>query len=227
MNVISWDHGLSFVSRLKWDIAVGVIAALMAPGAVLAADDPPKDGEKSAWVKLCEKAPVSKSESKEVCITHHERVDAKTGLPIISAAVRTIEGQDTMRFLVTLPLGVAVPPGMQVTIDEMKEPVKLSYKLCLPNGCTAETEATPELMKKLSTGQVLQVVAFSAVGEPINFQVPLRGFRASFDGKPIDTSIYGTHHKERGKLMLRIRENMIKRAKAAQDAAAKDEVKKQ
>jgi invasion protein IalB len=212
-----------------WGTAVAAIAGLMLSAGASFAQDAPKeaapagdDSKKSAWVKLCEKAPVSKTEQKEVCITHHERLDPNNGLPIISAAVRSIEGQDKIRFLVTVPLGMAVPPGMQAKIDEMKDPVKLNYTFCLPNGCTAETEATPELMEKLSTGKVLLVATINAVGEQIGFQVPLQGFKASFDGKPVDTAKFANARKQ---LLMRIRENMINRAKTAQEGAPKEEPK--
>jgi invasion protein IalB len=215
-----------------WGTAVAAIAGLMLSAGASLAQDAPKeeapagdDSKKSAWVKLCEKAPVSKTEQKEVCITHHERLDPNNGLPIISAAVRSIEGQDKVRFLVTVPLGMAVPPGMQAKIDDMKEPVKLNYTFCLPNGCTAETEATPEIMEKLATGKVLLVATINAVGEQIGFQVPLQGFKQSFDGKPVDTAKFANARKQ---LLMRIRENMIARAKTAQDgAAAPKEEKKQ
>ena len=56
----------------------------------------------SAWVKLCEKANEvtkdkdGKDEKKEVniCLTHHERLDGKSGMVLVSAAVRQIEGRD-------------------------------------------------------------------------------------------------------------------------------------
>src|SRR5690348_36712 len=50
----------------------------------------------SAWVKLCEKATVTKDkdgndEKKEVniCLTHKERLDANSGMVLVSAAVIT------------------------------------------------------------------------------------------------------------------------------------------
>jgi invasion protein IalB len=205
-------------------IAGGIVVSGAALAPAMAEDAKPADAaapaagdeKKSAWVKLCEKAPISKTEQKEVCITHHERLDPNNGLPIISAAVRTIEGSDKRRFLVTVPLGMAVPPGMQAKIDDMKDPIKLSYTFCLPNGCTAETEATPEIMEKMATGKTLLVATINAVGEQIGFQVPLVGFKTTFDGKPVDTAKFANARKA---LLMRIREGMIARAKAAEAAA--------
>src|ERR1700741_3672198 len=61
----------------------------------------------SAWVKLCEKANAiakdkdGKEEKKEIniCLTHHERLDGNTGMVLVSAAVRQVEGQDKQHFM--------------------------------------------------------------------------------------------------------------------------------
>src|SRR6185436_8167482 len=54
----------------------------------------------SAWVKLCEKANAvtknkeGKEEKKEIniCLTHHERLDGNSGMVLVSAALRQVEG---------------------------------------------------------------------------------------------------------------------------------------
>ena len=89
-------------------------AAAAQKGAPAAAAPPA--GAQSAWVKLCEKANAvskdkdGKEEKKEVsiCLTHHERLDGNSGMVLVSAAVRQIDGQDKQHFM------VMVPPGMQL-----------------------------------------------------------------------------------------------------------------
>jgi invasion protein IalB len=197
--------------------AVALISSLaLGPGLAIA-DDPQSTKAKSPWIKLCEKAPVQengKTETREVCITHHERLDPNTGLPVISAAIRTTEGQSKIRFLVTVPVSIAMPSEIQAKIDGMPEPVRLQYTFCLPNGCTAETEATPAIIEKLGTGNTLLISATNANRDSINFSVPLRGLKTALDGPPVrPSSPYGGTRRQ---LLLRIRENMIARAKAAE-----------
>ncbi|MBN9025282.1 MAG: hypothetical protein J0H20_06645, partial [Rhizobiales bacterium] len=65
-------------------------------------------GEKpqSAWVKLCEKAPIvlrdkegkPTREQRNICLTHHERLDGNTGLVLVSAAFRQVEGEEKQLF---------------------------------------------------------------------------------------------------------------------------------
>jgi invasion protein IalB len=200
-------------------VAAGALAAALAMGPACAqegdATAASKDDKKnvSSWVKLCEKAPLKKGEDpKEICITHHERLDPGNGTIIVSAAVRTIEGVEKPRFLVTVPLGMALPPGMFARIDEEKEGFGLKYSFCLPHGCTAEVDATPELLKKFSEGKAITVATINAVGEQVGFQVPLNGFTQTYEGKPVDTAKFANARKE---LLMRIREQAIKRAQAA------------
>ena len=59
----------------------------------------------SAWVKVCEAATFKidgKEEKKNVCLTHHERLDANTGMVLVSAAIREIEGQPKPALIVML-----------------------------------------------------------------------------------------------------------------------------
>ena len=75
-------------------------------------------------MKLCEKAPPSvkdkdgKEEKKDlnICLTHHERLDGNTGMVLVSAAMRQIEGQDKQHFMVMVPLGMLIQPGMRATV---------------------------------------------------------------------------------------------------------------
>jgi invasion protein IalB len=199
-------------------IAAGALAVAFAAAPAAAQEgeaSQDKDAKKnvSSWVKLCEKAPLKKGEDpKEICITHHERLDPSNGTIIVSAAVRSIEGIEKPRFLVTVPLGMALPPGMFARIDDAKEGFGLKYSFCLPHGCTAEVDATPELLKKFGEGKTVTVQTINAVGEQVGFQVPLNGFTQTFEGKPVDTAKFANARKE---LLIRIREQAIARAKAA------------
>lgn len=169
----------------------------------------------SAWVKLCEKANAvtkgkdGKEEKKEIniCLTHHERLDGNTGMVLVSAAVRQVEGQDKQHFMVMVPLGMLIQPGMRASIypkdlweqaqknekvDETKlKGLKFGFTLCHPAGCTAEVEAPPELLTDLKTAGGLVIFAINAGGQPVGFPVPLVGFEQAYAGPPVDNAQYG------------------------------------
>lgn len=171
--------------------------------------------DQSAWVKLCEKAPSLTEPKKElnVCLTHHERLDGNTGMVLVSAAIRQVEGQDKEALMVMVPLGMALPPGVQVKVDE-KEPVKLQFTLCHAAGCTAEGEAAKAVIDQMKTGKQVVVAAINLAGKAIGFPVPLTGFEKAYTGAPVDNEKY---KEARKRLMSAIRERQIEMAKKAKE----------
>lgn len=191
----------------------------------------------SAWVKLCEKAPVVTGvekdkdkiirEEKTICLTHHERLDGNTGMVLVSAAIREVEGMDKKSLMVMVPLGMALPAGVRAAVytqeqwakaaknekidEKALKPVKLEYSLCHAAGCTAEVEATPEFIEQMKTGGGLMILAINAGAQPIGFPVPLDGFAEAHTGEPVDNEQYA---KARSQLMAQIRQ----RQKAAMEA---------
>jgi len=181
--------------------------------------------EQVMWVKLCEKAPVLTKDKdgkdvraeKGICLTHHERLDGNTGMVLVSAAVRQVEGLDKQHLMVMVPLGMAIQPGLRANIynkemwekaqknekvdDAKLTPVKLNFSLCHPAGCTAELELTKELMDQLRTNAGLMIFSINANGQVIAFPVPLTGFGKALDGQPVDNSKYT---EERRRLMAEI-----------------------
>lgn len=204
-----------------------------AAGAAPAAKGAPAAGgaasaeKKSAWVKLCEKAPFNTKDKdgkevkneKNICLTHHERLDGNTGMVMVSAAIREIEGIDKKSMMVMVPLGMALPPGLRAAVytkeqwaqaaknekidEKTLKPIALKFSLCHAAGCTAEVEASPEIIEQMKTGGGIMVIAMNAAAQPIGFPVPLDGFPEAFSGKPVDNKEYA---KARGQLMAQIRE---------------------
>jgi invasion protein IalB len=201
--------------------------AAKAPAGAPAAKAGAAGDKKSAWVKLCEKAPFNTKDKdgkdvkneKNICLTHHERLDGNTGMVMVSAALREIEGNDKKSMMVMVPLGMALPPGLRAAVytkeqwaqaaknekidEKTLKPISLKYSLCHAAGCTAEVEATSEIIEQMKTGGGIMVIAMNAGAQPIGFPVPLDGFVEAFAGKPVDNKEYA---KARGQLMAPIRE---------------------
>jgi invasion protein IalB len=217
--------------------------AAAAPGKAAAATPPPGTPQ-SAWVKLCEKATATqktkdgKDEKKDlnICLTHHERLDGNSGMVLVSAAVRQVEGQDKQAFMVMVPLGMMLQPGMRATlypkdmwekaqknekVDEAKlKPLSLAYTLCHPAGCTAETEATADLLNDLKKGGGLMIFAINAAGAPAAFPVPLVGFEQSYSGPPVDSQKYSEARRSLMQQIAQRQHEMMEEYKKQQ--AAKD-----
>lgn len=245
-------------TRAMTGVAVAIGFQLAISGAALAqqAKSQPKQAAKpsqpqqSAWVKLCEKANFvrrdkdgkEEQEEKNICLTHHERLDGNTGMVLVSAAIRQVEGMDKEHLMIMVPLGMAIPPGVRAAvytkeqwekaqknekIDESTlKPISLRYSLCHPAGCTAEAEATKELIESMKTGGGLMVLAINANGQPIAFPVPLDGFSAAHAGAPVDNKAYA---EARSQLMQQIRQRqaeLIKQARERQQQQEQEDAKK-
>lgn len=217
-----------------------------------------KKKKTSAWVKLCEKAPFAKkdkdgktvtdkdgkavADQKQICLTHHERLDGNTGMVLVSAAIREVEGSDKKSIMVMVPLGMAIPAGVRAAVynkeqwakaakkekvdDKSLKPLSLKYSLCHSAGCTAEAIAPPDLVESMKNGGGLMVLAMNAAAKPIGFPVPLSGFNEAHAGKPIDNKKYA---EARSKLMQQIRkrqQDAYKAYKEIQETAKEQDAAK-
>jgi invasion protein IalB len=178
----------------------------------LAQSQPDRTDESSAttqttanpWVKLCESVTIAGA-NKALCVTTHERLNGSTGMVLVSAALREIEGEGSQTLMALVPEGVRLPPGLRVSIyskeeweklrknenDESKATgIKLTYTLCRAGGCAAEVTATPSLISDLKGGGGLRVSATNAANEVVSFLVPLGGFTEAYEGPPVDNEKY-------------------------------------
>lgn len=199
--------------------------------------------QQSAWVKLCEETQVQETKDgkavaakRQICLTHHERLDGNSGMVLVSAAIRTVDGSDKHALMIMVPLGMALPAGMKAAVynkeqwakaqkneqvdDKSLKPIDLKYMLCHQGGCTAETDAPADLIKQMQTGGGLMVLAMNLAGQPIAFPVPLDGFDQAHKGPPVDNQQYA---EARGALMNQIRERQIALIKQMQEEQAKQQ----
>jgi invasion protein IalB len=172
------------------------------------------EAPQSAWVKLCEAGQtVSKDkDGKEVkqdlkiCMTMHERLDGNSGMTVVSAAVRQVEGQDKTFFMIMVPTEVVLKPGMRATFippdlwdkalkgeqvdDKRLKEYRLDYTICHPGGCNAEIEASPELLSSLKSSGGFMVTFLHIAGQRAIIPVALGGFDQAMAGQPVDNKAY-------------------------------------
>ena len=169
-------------------------------------------------------------EDKTLCLTHHEQM-TNVGITMISAAIQQLEGVDKLHMMVMVPptQGIIMPAGMSVVVytkeqveklqkkEKLEENTlvgqKLMFTICHQNGCTAENEATPQLIDAMKKGAVMVAFATHVSGQPIPYEVPLIGFSSTFDGKPVDNK---TYQDQRSKLQEMFMANRLEAMKQAQ-----------
>ncbi|MEM1305968.1 MAG: invasion associated locus B family protein [Pseudomonadota bacterium] len=238
-----------------------IVASALVFGAASGADAQTAGASKepqNAWVKLCNKQPFPKrdaagklkpgangrveSEVKDVCLTHHERIDGRSGVVLVSAAIRQIQGEDKKSLLLMVPLGMALPPGVKAAVytpAQWKEaqagkkldegaisPIQLKYTMCQATGCFAEIPADDKLIQSLKSGGGLMVGAMNMIGRPIILPVDLTGFTKAYDGGPVDSKLYAEARQRAMQQIFARRKQLIEEERKKR-AAAPAQTKKQ
>jgi invasion protein IalB len=143
------------------------------------------NGSGQHFVKLCET-----EKGRTVCSTQHEQVESITGSTLVSVAIQPRQSRAGDRLTVTVPSDAVIAAGVQVKIDG-SAPVKMAFTSCTAQNCTAETDATPELLGQMRTGNRMLVAFYSvAAHKAAGFQVPLSSFGGVHDGPPADSQKY-------------------------------------
>jgi invasion protein IalB len=173
--------------------------------------------DESAWVKLCLKN--EQTGNKQVCLVNHEGLEPNTGMVLVAAAVRSIEGDDKQHLLVRLPTAysLVMPAGVQIKIDD-GEPVQLQYAVCFPTSCQVQMELSKEMFEKMRKGKQMVVAAMNMQQKAMAFPVPLTGFSKTFDGPPVDNAQY---EEARRQMMEKFRQRQIELANKAAEAQQK------
>jgi hypothetical protein len=95
----------------------------------------------NGWVKLCTND--QQTGNKQVYLISHEELEPNTGMLILSAAVRSVEGEDTQHLLigVTTAKSLIMSVGAQIKIND-GEPIALRYGICmLTRPCTHKSRS--------------------------------------------------------------------------------------
>jgi invasion protein IalB len=108
-----------------------------------------------------------------------------TGQFLAGAALIEQEGEQKKTFRITLPLGMELPQGVRVALDQ-DPPMSGRYIVCLPNGCMADFEVGVDFVGKLKKSQNVLLQGINPSGQAANYPIPLTDFAEANEGPPID-----------------------------------------
>jgi invasion protein IalB len=101
----------------------------------------------------------------------------------LSVIVLKTADQKTRLLRVLAPLGVLLPSGLGLKIDQT-DIGRAGFVRCLPNGCVAEVVMDDNLIKQLRTGQSATFIIFQTPEEGIGIPLGLKGFGEGYDKLP-------------------------------------------
>ena len=155
------------------------------------------------WTRICSKDP---QENKEVCLITQE-IRAETGQFLASVAVREVQDDPKKQFIIAVPPGMLLQPGMRVIIDQ-GQPAAARYAICFPNACYGDADINADFIASMKKGQALIVQAINQVGRTVNFTLVLKDFAKAYDGPPTDPKKFEEQQKQ-------LQEELQKRAEEA------------
>jgi invasion protein IalB len=164
----------------------------------------------SPWTKFCGKD--NNPTAKEVCLTVKE-ARLETGQFLAGAALIEQAGEEKKLFRVTLPLGMQLPQGTRMLLDK-EQPMQGRYIVCLPNGCMADFDVTPDFVAKLKKGQQIVLQGINLPGQAASYMLPLADFAKANDGPPTDPKKFEEDQKK-------LQEELQKKAEKARDELQK------
>jgi invasion protein IalB len=147
-----------------------------------AASPPPAEQQAAqptgpSWVSRCGSA--SRDAPLE-CSVEETAVLTKTGQLIVLVNIRVASDTHQPVALVQLPLGLNLPAGAKLQVDDGKV-IDLQIQTCENRGCYANTPVSPELLAALKSGKQLKVAFQNLNKEVITIPMPLADFAAAYD----------------------------------------------
>lgn len=104
----------------------------------------------------------------------------KTGQLLVQVDIRVTSDTRTPVGLLLLPLGLNLPVGAKLQVDEDK-PVDVQIQTCEQRGCFVNLPVTPELLAQLKSGKELKVSFQNLAKETMTIPLPLTDFAAAYD----------------------------------------------
>lgn len=169
---------------LRLVAALAVAAAVWAQPVAQAQETPPAAGEGGRteermgnWTLRCISAadPATRR-----CEMVQVVGDTQSGRDVLAVAIGYPEGQPRPIAWIILPLGVLLPPGIGVKIDQ-GEVNGMPYRSCDTRGCATPWQLSEEDVGALKRGNELVVIFRDIEGKSLGIPVSLSGFTAAFD----------------------------------------------
>jgi invasion protein IalB len=137
------------------------------------ANTPPPPG----WVARCGSA--SRDAPLE-CAIEQNAVLPRTGQLVIAVNIRVPADTRTPSALIQLPLGLNIPNGAKLQVDDGKT-TDLQIQTCEARGCYAGTAIAPDLLAAMKSGKQLKVSFQNLNKETLTVPLPLADFAAAYE----------------------------------------------
>ena len=152
-----------------------LLVALLAGAAVEAN---PEHGQTfKNWTARCEQAPGTDVER---CFIFQNLVLKESGQRLVHVAVGYLAANGQPAAVITLPLGISLPPGAAISVDG-GDAVDITIERCDSSGCVGAVALSDALITALKRGREARVSFHDGTRRRIAVPVSLLGFTAGFN----------------------------------------------
>jgi invasion protein IalB len=137
----------------------------------------PASAPAPGWLARCSSA--SRDAPLE-CAIEQQAVLTKTGQLVVLVNIRVPSDTHAPVALVQLPLGMNLPAGAKLQVDDGKA-TDLQIQTCESRGCYASAPVAADMLAALKGGKQLNVSFQTLAKETIKVPMPLADFAAAYD----------------------------------------------
>jgi invasion protein IalB len=127
------------------------------------------------WQVLC----VLNENLLEECFIGQALDDQTSGQRAMTAMVMKAP-DSSVALRITVPLGVLIPAGLNLTIDG-NSVGDVGFVACFPDGCMTQVGMSDEVLGSLKAGSQATVTVHDFDNQPISLPLSLNGFTAAFN----------------------------------------------
>lgn len=128
----------------------GLLATILAIMPAFAQAAPAVGDRFGDWVFQCD----ARAEGQTDCAFMQTILDPANKSPLAQIRILQPRKDGKGSMIALLPLGLNIALGVKAAVDE-KEAVDVRISTCLPRGCLAQIDLTPDIIAKLKAGTVL------------------------------------------------------------------------
>lgn len=130
------------------------------------------------WTVRCDQNPGNAAAGG--CFIYQNVVNTENQKAVMHIAVGYLSSDKTPAAVITLPLGIRLPPGVAVQIDE-NQPQRVPVERCLPEGCKVQFRMDAAQVSSFKAGIGGKLTFQDAGGRAVAIPFSLKGFTAALN----------------------------------------------
>jgi len=129
------------------------------------------------WTARCETPPGAK---RERCYIFQNIVHKESGQRLLHVAVGYLAMNARPAAVLTLPLGISLPPGVELSVDG-GDALSVDIERCDTSGCIGLLALDDDLIAAMKSGRQARITFHDGARRRIGVPVSLMGFTAGFE----------------------------------------------